>query len=159
MQVLRAESLQCYNTLALDARASALVYVESERSLLDALDLATTEGLAIVPLGEGSNVVLAGNINALVLRIETRGIEVLEDNSDQVLIRVAAGEPWHALVEWSIQQGLYGLENLALIPGTVGAAPIQNIGAYGVELATLWRAQRASSGIATASLSTAYAIN
>ena len=136
MHILRAESLRCYNTLGLEASASALVHVANERSLLDALDLASAEGLAIVPLGEGSNVVLAGNINALVLRIETRGIEVLEDSSDQVLMRVAAGEPWHALVEWSIQHGLYGLENLALIPGTVGAAPIQNIGAYGVELAT-----------------------
>lgn len=139
MHVLRAESLQSYNTLALDACASALVHVETERSLLDALGWATAEGLPIVPLGEGSNVVLAGNIEALVLRIETRGIEVLEDNADQVLIRVAAGEPWHALVEWSIRQGLYGLENLALIPGTAGAAPIQNIGAYGVELATFVR--------------------
>ena len=106
MHVLRAESLRCYNTLGLEASASELVHVANQRSLLDALDLASAEGLAIVPLGEGSNVVLAGNINALVLRIETRGIEVLEDSSDQALIRVAAGERWHALVEWSIQHGL-----------------------------------------------------
>ena len=100
MHVLRAESLQSYNTLALDACASALVHVGSERSLLDALDWAAAEGLAMVPLGEGSNVVIAGDIEALVMRIETRGIEVLEDNADQTLLRVAAGEQWHGLVEW-----------------------------------------------------------
>lgn len=139
MHVPRAESLQSYNTLALDACASALVRVDSQSCLVDALAWAAAEGLAVVPLGEGSNVVLAGDIEALVLRLETRGIEVLEDNADTVLLRVAAGEQWHALVQWSIQQGFYGIENLALIPGTVGAAPIQNIGAYGVELAPFVR--------------------
>ena len=134
MHVLRAESLKSYNTLALDACASALVRVGSQSCLVDALAWAAAEGLAVVPLGEGSNVVLAGDIEALVLRLETRGIEVLEDNGDTVLLRVAAGEQWHALVQWSIQQGFFGLENLALIPGTVGAAPIQNVGAYGVEI-------------------------
>jgi len=139
MHVLKAESLRPYNTLALDACASALVHVRSQRSLLAALAWAAAEGLAVVPLGEGSNVVLAGDIEALVVRVETLGIQVLEDSADQALLRVAAGEHWHALVEWSIRQGLYGLENLALIPGTVGAAPVQNIGAYGVELATFVR--------------------
>lgn len=136
MHVQRAESLRPYNTLALDACATALVHVGSDTCLREAIDWATAEGLALVPLGEGSNVVLAGDIDGLVLRLETRGIEILEDKADTVLLRVAAGERWHAFVEWSIQQGFYGLENLALIPGTVGAAPIQNIGAYGVELAT-----------------------
>ena len=136
MRVLRAEPLGLYNTLALNACATALVHVSSERCLLEAMAWAAAEGLPVVPLGEGSNVVLAGDLAALVVRMETRGIDMLEDNGDSVVLRVAAGEQWHALVEWSIEQGYYGLENLALIPGTVGAAPIQNIGAYGVELAT-----------------------
>lgn len=136
MLVQRAESLRPYNTLALDACATALVHVGSDSCLREAIDWAAAEGLALVPLGEGSNVVLAGDIDALVLRMETRGIEILEDKADTVLLRVAAGEQWHAFVQWSIQQGFYGLENLALIPGTVGAAPIQNIGAYGVELSS-----------------------
>lgn len=136
VRVLRAESLRGYNSLALNASACALVHVSSEHCLREAMAWAAAQNLPVVPLGEGSNVVLAGDIEALVVRMETRGIEVLEDSGDSVLLRVAAGEQWHALVEWSIQQGYYGLENLALIPGTVGAAPIQNIGAYGVELAT-----------------------
>ena len=89
----------------------------------------------MVPLGEGSNVVIAGDLEALVLRVTMPGMEVVEDARDTVVVRVAAGENWHGLVQWSLRQGFSGLENLALIPGTVGAAPIQNIGAYGVELA------------------------
>jgi UDP-N-acetylmuramate dehydrogenase len=139
MHILRAEPLAPFNTLALTASASALVHVDSTQGLLDALEWAADERLSVVPLGEGSNVVLAGDISALVLRMETRGIEILEDNAESVLLRVAAGENWHTLVDWSIRQNCYGLENLALIPGTVGAAPIQNIGAYGVELAPFVR--------------------
>jgi len=85
-------------------------------------------------LGEGSNIVLAGDIAALVVRQATPGIRVGEEGDDSVLLRVGAGENWHNLVVWTLHHGFYGLENLALIPGTAGAAPIQNIGAYGVEL-------------------------
>jgi len=74
-----------------------------------------------------------------VMHQAQRGIEVIEDTVDAVVLKVAAGESWHALVQWSLQRGYYGLENLALIPGTVGAAPIQNIGAYGVEIAPFIR--------------------
>jgi len=91
--------------------------------------------MAVIPLGEGSNVVVAGDLQAMVLRQRTPGIRLLEDHGSNVVLRVGAGENWHALVQWTLRQGLFGLENLALIPGTVGAAPIQNIGAYGVELA------------------------
>ena len=139
MHVLHAEPLRPYNTLALDARAKALVRVGSDAALVEALAWAADRGLAVVPLGEGSNVVFAGDLDALVLRVDTRGIELLEERDDQVAMRVAAGENWHHLVQWSLRHGLYGLENLALIPGTVGAAPIQNIGAYGVELAPFVR--------------------
>lgn len=134
MQIRRSESLQCFNTLALAGRARALARVGSDADLGEALDWAEAEGLSVVPLGEGSNVVIAGDLDALVVRMYTRGIDMLEDRGDTVLLRVAAGENWHRLVSWAMGQGFYGLENLALIPGTVGAAPIQNIGAYGVEL-------------------------
>lgn len=139
MHVLQGEALGAYNTLALEGRARALVQVGSDAQLLSALRWAADRQLAVVPLGEGSNVVIAGDLDALVLRMATRGINVVEDTPDSIVLRVAAGEHWHQLVQWSIQQGFYGLENLALIPGTVGAAPIQNIGAYGVELAPLVR--------------------
>ena len=134
MQILRDQALQPLNTLALRARANALARVVSDEDLLAALAWAAAHDLPVVPLGEGSNVVLAGDLDALVLCQDTRGIEILQEQAGKVILRVAAGENWHALVQWTLQQGLYGLENLALIPGNVGAAPIQNIGAYGVEL-------------------------
>jgi UDP-N-acetylmuramate dehydrogenase len=139
MRVLHSEQLQPYNTLALEGRARALVRVGSDAQLTEALAWAQGTGLAVVPLGEGSNVVIAGDLDAMVLRLDTRGVEVLEEHDDVVVLRVAAGESWHSLVQWTLRHGFYGLENLALIPGTVGAAPIQNIGAYGVELAPLVR--------------------
>ncbi len=134
MTIQTGEALKGYNTLALQARAQAFVCVNSDAELLAALAQARALKLPVVPLGEGSNVVLAGDVNALVLHQKTRGIEVLERGADSVTLCVAAGERWHDLVRWTLENGYYGLENLALIPGTVGAAPIQNIGAYGVEL-------------------------
>ncbi|MCL4106572.1 UNVERIFIED_CONTAM: hypothetical protein GTU68_009706 [Idotea baltica] len=92
--------------------------------------------LSIVALGQGSNVVLAGELNALILHQKSKNIELLEQDTQSVLIKVQAGKDWHGLVRWCLQRDYFGLENLALIPGTVGAAPIQNIGAYGVELSS-----------------------
>jgi len=128
------EALQPYNTLALQARAQALATIRDDADLVAALDWARQRELPVIPLGEGSNVVLAHDLNALVLRLQTRGIELRSSSTDKVSLRVAAGESWHDFVQWTLGQGYCGLENLALIPGTVGAAPIQNIGAYGVEL-------------------------
>lgn len=127
-------SLLQLNTLALESTAAALVRAESESTIADALAWARARELAVIPLGEGSNIVLAGDLDAMVLQVATRGIEEVARSAEQVTLNVAAGEPWHAFVEWTLSQGFFGLENLALIPGTVGAAPIQNIGAYGVEL-------------------------
>ena len=135
MHVLYNESLQTRNTLALSAVASAFVSVASEGELIEALGWGKEQKKSIVVLGQGSNIVLAGDLDALVIQQAGRGIEVIEDNEQDVTLKVAAGENWHTLVEWTLDRGYFGLENLALIPGTVGAAPIQNIGAYGVELA------------------------
>lgn len=128
------EPLLARNTLALEAYSLALLEINNDAELLEALAGARSNNTPVVVLGEGSNVVLAGNLQCLVLVQCSHGIEILEDHEEFVLLRVAAGENWHSFVRWSLQQGYYGLENLALIPGTVGAAPIQNIGAYGVEL-------------------------
>jgi UDP-N-acetylmuramate dehydrogenase len=128
------ETLLPYNTLALQARAQALATIRDDADLVAALDWARQRKLPVIPLGEGSNVVLANDLDALVLRLQTRGIELRNSSTDKVSLRVAAGESWHGFVQWTLAQCYYGLENLALIPGTVGAAPIQNIGAYGVEL-------------------------
>lgn len=128
------QDLRGYNTLALPALASAFVEVSSDAALAEALAWARNSSLPVVPVGEGSNIVLAGDLQALVIHQKTRGIQVLELDEHEVTLRVAAGENWHHLVRWCLAQGYHGLENLALIPGTVGAAPVQNIGAYGVEL-------------------------
>ena len=140
MRVLTEEPLLRYNTLALQGRARAFLQVRAAAELERALAWARRQQLPVIPLGEGSNVVLAGDIEALVLRMAITGIELLEEDDKQASLRVAAGEVWHPLVEWTLRRGYYGLENLALIPGTVGAAPVQNIGAYGVELASFVRA-------------------
>lgn len=143
VRILRDRQLQPFNSLSLCARADALVAVESNEQLLAACHWAQERELPLVPLGQGSNVVLAGDLHALVVRQQTPGIELLAERADVVTLRVAAGEDWHSLVQWTLDQGLYGLENLALIPGTVGAAPIQNIGAYGVELKSFVQAVHA----------------
>ena len=135
MHPARDVPLDSLNTLALRARAAALVAVPDDGALGQALAWARAQGLPVMPLGQGSNVVLAGDIEALVVRQASTGARLLGEEGDWARLRVAAGQDWHTLVEWTLGQGLYGLENLALIPGTAGAAPIQNIGAYGVELA------------------------
>lgn len=140
MNVQRNKALLTYNTLGLQACANAFVNVSCDEEVVAALRWAREHSLPVVPLGDGSNVVLGGDINALVLRQQTRGITVLENGENAVKLRIAAGENWHGLVQWCMQQGFFGLQNLALIPGTAGAAPIQNIGAYGVDLqSVLWQ--------------------
>lgn len=127
-------SLLELNTLHLAASARALRAPENPDALRATLNEAAAGNLPVVVLGEGSNVVLMGDLDALVLRYLGKGRHVMGDDGRHVRLRVAGGESWHALTSWTLEQGYYGLENLALIPGTVGAAPIQNIGAYGVEL-------------------------
>ncbi|MFT4518862.1 MAG: UDP-N-acetylmuramate dehydrogenase [Halioglobus sp.] len=127
-------ALDSLNTLALSAKANALVEVACDEDLSEALQWAAGKGLSVIPLGEGSNVVLTADVEALVIRQQGLGVEILSQQVDSVFLRVTAGENWHSFVQWALQHGFFGLENLALIPGTVGAAPMQNIGAYGAEL-------------------------
>lgn len=127
-------SLQTKNTLALPARAERFVEVTSVAQLQQAVALAAQQGWSLMILGGGSNVVLAANLPGLVVHIAIAGIELQANDGGKVRVRVGAGENWHQLVQATLERGWYGLENLSLIPGTVGAAPIQNIGAYGVEL-------------------------
>ena len=126
--------LQAFNTLSLPARAEYFCVINDLKQLDQALGFAKDKQLKITPLGEGSNLVLAGDIKGLVIVINLKGKEYKQLDSDRVQVAFAAGENWHDSVAYCLQKGFYGLENLALIPGTVGAAPIQNIGAYGVEL-------------------------
>ncbi len=134
MRFERNRQLRDLNTLALPANASALALADGVDELKAALAWALEEGLQVTPLGEGSNVVLAGDLDALVVRQQPRAFEVVAQDDAEGLIRSHAGQDWHELVAGTLASGFFGLENLALIPGTTGAAPIQNIGAYGVEL-------------------------
>ena len=127
-------SLQDRNSLALPACAEYFCSVSDQAKVVEALDYARSQGLQVTALGGGSNLILAGDIAGLVIYVDLQGIRCVHSSRDQVHIEFAAGENWHRAVQYCLQQGWYGLENLSLIPGNMGAAPIQNIGAYGVEL-------------------------
>ncbi|MEE4659572.1 MAG: UDP-N-acetylmuramate dehydrogenase [Halieaceae bacterium] len=128
------QPLQALNTLHCPSVAAHYAELTQPENLSVLLAAARDADWPVTVLGEGSNVVLGDAIPGLVIAQRCRGIDVLEASDTWVRLRVAAGENWHALVRWCLEQGYHGLENLALIPGTVGAAPIQNIGAYGVEI-------------------------
>ena len=126
--------LQAYNTFGIVAKARALVRV---RGATDVQELLADPEFGTIPrfvLGGGSNIVLTGDVKPLVLKVEVPGRRVLDDGPRATLLEAGAGENWHDFVTWTLDQGFPGLENLALIPGTVGASPVQNVGAYGVEL-------------------------
>jgi len=128
---VRDASLRSRNTFGVDAIAPLLVEVADAAALPEALARRADD--APMLLGGGSNLLFAGNPPGAVIALATRGIAIIGDD-DSAIIRADAGVVWHDFVLWSLEHGLCGLENLALIPGTVGAAPIQNIGAYGVEV-------------------------
>ncbi|KMM81373.1 UDP-N-acetylmuramate dehydrogenase [Pseudomonas deceptionensis] len=127
-------SLKPFNSFGVDVTASLFAQAHSDADVREALLYAADHNVPLLVIGGGSNLLLTGNVTALVLRMATRGIRLLEDSGERVVVEAEAGEVWHAFVLWTLEQGLSGLENLSLIPGTVGAAPMQNIGAYGVEI-------------------------
>jgi UDP-N-acetylmuramate dehydrogenase len=127
-------SLRHHNTFGLDVKAHAYLRVTSPDLLQQVHALNPLAGLPRLVLGGGSNLLLTGDFTGLVLHICMNGIEILGEDSGKTYVRAAAGENWHQFVRWTLAQGLGGLENLSLIPGNVGAAPIQNIGAYGAEV-------------------------
>lgn len=122
------------NTLRVDARARLLAEIHDAAKLTELLDFPAVRDGKLLVLGEGSNLLFTGDFDGTVLVMATRGVQV-EQDGDVARIAVAAGERWDDFVRWTLGQGFAGLENLILIPGTVGAAPIQNIGAYGTEVA------------------------
>ncbi|MBC3767913.1 UDP-N-acetylmuramate dehydrogenase [Neptunicella marina] len=122
-------NLQLLHTFSLPSQACNLITLES----VDSVKLALPLSVPFVLLGQGSNTVFTGDFKGTVYQIKLFGIDVIERENDYIL-NVAAGESWHAFVQYCLNKEIYGLENLALIPGTVGAAPVQNIGAYGREV-------------------------
>ena len=130
MHIEQNVDLTPFNTLALPGQAARYQKITSQTQLT-ASSLAAEKRFI---LGGGSNLVLTGNFDGLVLHMAIPGKQLLKEDSEAFYIEAGAGENWHDFVQWTLQQGLPGLENLSLIPGTVGAAPIQNIGAYGLEV-------------------------
>jgi len=127
-------SLRALNTFGIDARTQAYLPVDDANLLRAVHASAELRAMPRLVLGGGSNLLLTRDFPGLVLHMRNRGIEVVGEDADCRYVRAAAGENWHAFVQWTLDHGLPGLENLSLIPGSVGAAPIQNIGAYGVEI-------------------------
>lgn len=127
-------SLQLFNTFGVATRARYLAHAHDDAEVGEALQAAKRLQLPLFVIGGGSNLLLTGDVEALVLRMASRGLRIVSSQGDAVLVEAEAGEPWHPFVQWTLEQGLQGLENLSLIPGTVGAAPMQNVGAYGVEI-------------------------
>lgn len=134
MAVFLDISLRPYNTFGIEARAAYFARVSQENDLRRILVMEEFRELPKLVLGGGSNLLFTRDFEGLVLQVDMKGIAVLEENAESVLLEVGAGEVWHDLVLYCVEQGWGGIENLSLIPGHVGAAPIQNIGAYGVEL-------------------------
>jgi len=126
--------LQAHNSFGIVAKARALVRVRGSSDVLELLRDAELGSVPKFVLGGGSNIVLTGDVKPLVLKVEVTGRRVIDDGAKATIVEAGAGENWHDFVTWTLEQGFAGLENLALIPGTVGASPVQNVGAYGVEL-------------------------
>ena len=124
-------SLANFNSLQVDHFADYFCEVFNEQDCFEAIDFAKDRKLKSQILGEGTNVVFSKDYQGLVIKVNLKGI-----NSSEGLVNIASGESWHESVLWTLKKNLFGLENLSLIPGTVGAAPIQNIGAYGVEISS-----------------------
>ncbi|KTC10889.1 UDP-N-acetylenolpyruvoylglucosamine reductase [Pseudomonas marginalis ICMP 9505] len=134
LHVLAQVSLKPFNSFGIDVRAQWFAEARSDAEVREALAYAAAQALPLLVIGGGSNLLLTQDIQALVLRMATQGIRVLQDDGLHVVVEAEAGEAWHPFVLWTLDHGFCGLENLSLIPGTVGAAPMQNIGAYGVEI-------------------------
>lgn len=133
-------SLRHANTFGIDVHAAQYTVFTSKQELI--ADLAEAEYAPWV-LGGGSNVLFVDDLDRCVLKNEISGIEIIDENEEEVIVRVGGGVVWHELVTWCVQHDFGGIENLALIPGSVGAAPMQNIGAYGVEIVKTFVSLRA----------------
>ncbi len=140
MQIQQNKSLKQYNTFGINAIAKEYAEFESIEDLKQ-IDLEKNH----LVLGGGSNILFTKNVDGLVLKNNIRGIDLLEETDDHVIIRAGAGENWHQLVLSTVDRGLGGMENLSLIPGNTGASPMQNIGAYGVEIKDIFHSLEAFS--------------
>ncbi|MCO4822210.1 MAG: UDP-N-acetylmuramate dehydrogenase [Flavobacteriaceae bacterium] len=132
MNIQENKSLKSYNTFGIDVKAKYFVSISHITELRDLLKNKAYPNIFI--LGGGSNLLLTQDINALVVHINIKGIDICTEENNHVIVKAGAGENWHAFTQWCLTQDFGGVENLSLIPGNIGTAPIQNIGAYGVEI-------------------------
>jgi UDP-N-acetylmuramate dehydrogenase len=134
MKILENYDLRSLNTFGISASAKFFVEVHNETDLKELFGLSEFKRNNKVFLGGGSNILFTKSFDGIVVLNKLRGMEILEENSETAIVRAMSGEIWHDLVVFSLEHKYWGIENLSLIPGTVGAAPMQNIGAYGAEL-------------------------
>lgn len=134
LQIEELQQLKSLNTFGIEAIADYFIILSSVEEVKEFVKNPRFKQIPHLVLGSGSNILFTGNYRGIILKSNITGIEIIDEDSDSSTIRCGAGEAWDDLVAWSVKHGLGGLENLSLIPGTVGASPIQNIGAYGVEV-------------------------
>jgi len=133
IEIKKDYSLKSRNTFGLDVSTRFFVEASTPEQISFSLNYASYQSLPILILGGGSNILFTKNFNGLIIHLTIQGMDIVEDAPESLMVKVGAGVNWDSLVEWSVGRGLGGLENLSFIPGNVGASPIQNIGAYGVE--------------------------
>ncbi len=133
-EIKKDVNLRAMNTLGVESTANTFVEILDKNQLLKLADESFFEEFNPFVIGGGSNILLKSNPSRPILKVSIPGIEIRQESTSHVLVKIGAGVEWHSLVQWAVSRNFGGIENLALIPGTVGAAPIQNIGAYGVEL-------------------------
>jgi UDP-N-acetylmuramate dehydrogenase len=134
MEVKQNYPLKNYNTFGIDVKAQYFAEIDSVENLKELLNDPFYQGLPKLILGGGSNILFTRDFNGLVIKNNIKGISIISEDDEFVFLKGGSGEIWHDLVLYSIEKGYGGIENLSLIPGTLGAAPMQNIGAYGVEI-------------------------
>lgn len=132
--IINNASYQHLNTFNIQGQTKYLVNVHNETQLISAIAFAHQQQIPYIILGGGSNVLMTQNNEGLIIHIAIMGITKIDETDEYIYLKIGAGENWHEFVQYCLANNYYGIENLSLIPGTVGAAPIQNIGAYGVEL-------------------------
>ena len=134
MEFQKNISLKEFNTFGMDVNCSLFYNITSEKEIINILDSDEYQNNKYLILSGGSNLLFTTDFDGLILKNNIKGVEVVSEDNNHTYLKVGAGENWHDLVLWTIKKGLSGLENMSLIPGNVGTAPIQNIGAYGVEV-------------------------
>ncbi len=134
MQITSNISLKLLNTFGIEVKAKYFTEIQSLENIIELLETKEYKNNARLILGGGSNLLLTKDVDALVIKNNLKGISIVKETDDTVWVKCAAGEVWHEIVMWCIEHNYGGLENLSLIPGCTGASPMQNIGAYGVEI-------------------------